>query len=244
MKKLNRVGEKYKTTQGYEIEIVEYFGAFDCTVKFLDGTLLKNLLYLHIKRGNVKNPYHLSIFGVGYLGVGKYTSFTNSNIYTVWYGILRRCYCKKFQEKHTTYIGCTLDKRWHNFQVFAKWFEKNYVEGFELDKDILVKGNKSYSQETCVFIPQGINKVFTKCNKVRGEYPIGVVKRPNNKFNSRLSIEGVRNHLGVFDTPEEAFQSYKIAKEKEIKRLADGCIHQITEACYQALINYKVEIND
>lgn len=71
--------------------------------------------------------------------------------------MLNRCYNEKCQEKHPSYIECTVCDEWHNFQVFAKWHEENYINGFHLDKDIRIKGNKTYSPSACSFVSQSDN---------------------------------------------------------------------------------------
>ena len=48
----NRVGEKYITNEGYEIEIIEYFSSINCTIRFKDGHLIFNRKYNHIKKRN------------------------------------------------------------------------------------------------------------------------------------------------------------------------------------------------
>jgi hypothetical protein len=193
------------------------------------------------------NPYHPSIYNIGYIGVGVYKTGSEgkmTKIYESWVRTFKRCYDIKTQQNQPTYIDCSIHSDWHNFQNFAKWYEYNYVEGFALDKDILVKGNKIYSHETCCFVPSQINLLFTKCNRARGKYPIGVsYHKGKNKFISSVS-KHKQVHLGYFNTPEEAFEAYKIAKEAWIKELANKYKDQITEACYQALINYKIEITD
>lgn len=173
----------------------------------------------------------------------------NSNkCFKNWSNIINRCYNKDYHKTHPTYINCHVCDKWMNFYNFAKWHEENYkpefMKDFELDKDILVKGNKIYSPETCCFVPSEINKLFTKSDKARGEYPIGVRKTKNNTFVSRYKNKGVKIHIGTFKTPEEAFNAYKIAKEKHIKEIADKWKSQITERVYQAMYNYKVDIKD
>jgi hypothetical protein len=194
----------------------------------------------------MKDKTNPSVYGIGYIGIGTYKRHIGTKgtkEYKTWQGMLERCYSDKLQAKYPTYQGCSVDKRWHNFQVFAKWFENNYVGGWELDKDILIKGNKIYSPETCCFVPHEVNILFIKRDKLRGNLPIGVIKK-GDKFASRLSIKSIKEYLGTFNTSEEAFQAYKIAKELRIKELANKYKDQITEACYQALINYKIEITD
>lgn len=189
---------------------------------------------------NSKDLYEPTSYNIGYLGEGLYRPKHNKRMYDAWRGIFRRSNDKIFQNNQTTYIGCTVDERWHNFQVFAKWYEKNYVEGWHLDKDILQKGNKIYSPETCCFVPQEVNCLLTKTNAKRGEYPIGVRVNIKGFFVARVNSR----HVGTFITVEEAFQAYKTAKERCIKEVADKWKELITEECYQALNNYKVEITD
>lgn len=111
-----------------------------------------------------------------------------------------------------------------------------------LDKDILIKGNKIYSPNTCIFVPQKINSLFTKRNSVRGEYPIGVTySKKNHKFEPQ--VQG-RGWLGYYDTPEESFEVYKKNKEKRIKEIADEYKNKIPIKLYDALYDYKVEITD
>lgn len=242
----NRKGEKYTTNEGYQITIIEYRGAFDCDIYFENGLILQNIHCSSVLRGDIKNPYHCSVFGVGYFGVGDYKSKIDkkqTKVYGVWSQMLQRCYSEKQQIKQPTYVGCFIDKRWHNFQVFAKWFEENYKEGFALDKDILFKGNKIYSPETCCFVPQELNNLIIKNDKRRGKYPLGVSKNGSG-FAARANINGEGINLGYFKTPEKAFEAYKKAKEKEIKDTAKLCKNILPKKVYQALINYKIEIKD
>jgi hypothetical protein len=139
-------------------------------------------------------------------------------------------------------------EEWYNYQVFAKWYEENWKpwmnSSWHIDKDILVKGNKIYSPETCCFVPVEINSLFTKNNKNRGDFPIGVTNQ-GKKFSARLSkSKKIRFNAGLFDTPEEAFQAYKIEKESYIKEVSNRWRSLISSKVYQAMYNYKVEITD
>lgn len=244
-----KTGEKYFTSEGYEIQIIEYINNRNCTILFSDDTKLSGLSYDAIKRGNIKNPYHKSLFNIGYNGVGVYKCTFNSKstkCYTSWRHMLERCYNEKYHIKKPTYKGCSVDKEWHNFQNFAKWYEENYQEGFHLDKDILIKGNKIYSPETCCFVPNEINILFNKRDSKRGDYPIGVnLNKASGKFISQLSSnKNFKRNLGSYNTSEEAFNAYKIAKEAYIKQMAEKNKGQIIKKCYEALYNYKVEFYD
>lgn len=216
----------------------------------------KNKIYSAFEKGQIKCPYERSVYGKGYLGEGEYLCSINriaTKVYKVWFEMLKRCYCSQYQEKQPTYKGCKVCDEWLNFQNFAKWYQENYYdvpgEVMNLDKDILVKGNKIYSPETCVVVPKRINNLFTKTNARRGNYPIGVCWKENNKkFESNCNIyENGRKkkiHIGLYNTPEEAFDSYKEFKERYIKQIADEYKEQIPSELYKALYEYEVEIDD
>ena len=163
-------------------------------------------------------------------------------VYRVWHGMLFRCSKKNTQE---TYNDCSVCDEWLRFSNFKRWFDENYIDGFQLDKDILVKCNKVYSPETCCFVPPEINVLLTKRQNDRGEYPIGVF--PNGKrFSAKVNVNGKSKYLGIFDTVEDAFQRYKQAKEEHLKELAKKYFKEgkIKQNVYNALMNYKVEITD
>ena len=116
-------------------------------------------------------------------------------------------------------------------------------EPFHLDKDILVKGNKIYSEDTCCFVPICINNLFTLRGLKRGELLIGVSKK-GDRFCASIHKHGKQKGLGTFDTELEAFWAYKEAKEAYIKELAEKWKDQIDPRVYEALMKYQVEITD
>ena len=124
------------------------------------------------------------------------------------------------------------------------------VEGngnpFQLDKDLLIKGNKVYSEDSCIFIPKEINILLVKREALRGTHLIGVCWSKTNKaFMAQVSKnKGKREHLGFFKTEIEAFNAYKTAKEAFIKEQANERKSQIDIRAYEALMKYEVEIND
>ena len=259
MNELDRVGEEGYNNFGSKMIIVEYRGALDIDVYSpeYDWTF-KNAQYSNFKKGNVLCPYEKRYFGVGYLGEGKYKAYENgkqTRVYQTWHNMLERCYSEKYHEKHTTYMECEACKEWLNFQEYGKWFEGNYyeIEGERmcLDKDILVKHNKIYSPNNCIFVPHKINLLFTKSDKIRGEYPIGVCYHKRDKVyeaNCHLinpkTGKSKNEYLGRYDTELEAFEVYKYYKEKNIKQVADYYKKLIPQKLYNALYSYEVEITD
>lgn len=185
------------------------------------------------------------LYGVAFYDVLE--SMVKNNEYIMstryWHSMLGRCYSSHVHKSQPTYIGCAVHKDWHLFSNFKRWFDEHYVEGWCLDKDILVKGNKVYSPETCCFVPNEINVIFSH-KKRKVNLPIGVTCNKNNKYVARATISGKGTRLGQFDTPEEAFNAYKIAKEEWIKEVADKWKSQLEPRVYEALYNYQVEITD
>lgn len=187
-----------------------------------------------------------TVYGKGYLGEGEFRrslNGVNTFIYGRWVNILTRCYSAAYHRKQPTYIGCIVSEEWLNYQNFAKWFEENYIEGFDIDKDLLIQGNRVYSKQTCRFIPRQINSLLISNSKSRGLYPIGVSKYKNleNRYKAHICIDNVVKNLGYFDTPQEAFLCYKTAKEENIKRVASKWKEQIDPQIYQKLIEWKIE---
>lgn len=165
--------------------------------------------------------------------------------YIAWNRMLDRCYDEEYKKKTPTYIGCSVCEEWLHFSKFKEWYDKNYVEGYDLDKDLLFRGNKVYSPETCCFVPPEINKIILKRQRRRGEYPIGVHKQ-RNSFIAMLNRYGKQEYIGVYKTAKDAFIAYKQAKESYIKEVAQKYFgdNKITKRVYDALMKYEVEITD
>ena len=257
MKFEDRTGEESLNNFGSKMVIKEYRKWNDIDVYFPEyNWLFKHAAYQNFKKGNIKCPYEPRYYGVGYLGEGKYKTRENGKLkreFKIWHNMLKRCYDSEFQERNPTYKGCTAENDWFNFQNMAEWIENNYYEvpgeRMHLDKDILCKGNKVYSRETCIFVPERINTLFVKKDNARGNDPIGVYQLPSGNYRAQCNNEyGKSVYLGVYSTEEEAFQVYKQYKEKIIKEVIDSYEGVIPEPFYSklktAMYNYEVEIDD
>ena len=184
--------------------------------------------------------------GVNDRSISSQLNGKDTKEYRLWSGMLERCYSKSFLEKKPTYIGCSVSDNFKHYHLFHVWCQTQIgfgKDGYQLDKDLLIKGNKLYSEDTCVFIPKEVNNLLVKSNSIRGLYPIGVSKK-GLKFQAHCTIFGKPKCLGVFDTPELAFEAYKLAKENHIKDIALKYKDSIDIRAFNALMKYKVDIGD
>ena len=212
-----KVGCRYKSNNCGWFEVIEYTNHKEVMVKFEKTGYVTSSTSGNIRGGMVKDRLLPSVYGMGFIGEGKYASKRKDKANSTWWGMLSRCYNEKYQEKCPTYKGCFVNKEWLNFQNFAKYYEDNYKEGYQLDKDLLFKGNKEYSSETCVFVPQYLNKFTLDSSAKRRKFLVGVTLCSYSKLKPyRASIRSAalnsRIHLGLFATEEEAYQVWLSAK--------------------------------
>ena len=231
--------------------ITSYLDSYNIGVKFVN-TSYEMVTHLgSIKSGKVKDPHSPSVYGVGVVGT-KYPTMINgrnTKEYGLWQNMLTRCYNDTYKKKQPTYEGCKVSDKFKSYEYFYEWCHEQIgfgYEGWQLDKDLLVKGNKVYSEYSCVFLPNEINLLLVKCTASRGEYLIGVYwSKTVNAFKATVrKNKGGQKHLGYFKTELEAFNAYKTTKEAFIKELANKWKSQIDPKAYEALMNYEVNIDD
>ena len=257
MKYLNDISYKdcvdkvCKSNLSGDFKILKYNNSENVEIQFTNTGYRKVAVMKEVRNGKVKDPYSPSVCGVGIVGT-KYPiseGRRNTKEYTLWRNMLERCYSDTFKKKRPTYEGCEVSNNFLHYEYFYEWCHNQIGfgnEGWHLDKDLLVKGNKVYSESTCVFIPREINQVLTKCTASRGEHLIGVYWCKTNKaFKAQVSKnKGNQKNLGLFKTELEAFNAYKQAKEAFIKERANNWRGKIDDRAYKALMSYTVEITD
>ena len=145
--------------------------------------------------------------------------------YQTWKHMLERCYSDKYQSKYPTYKGCSTYGDWLVFSQFKDWMEKQDWEDNHLDKDLLIEGNKTYSPDTCIFVPQTVNKFTLERGAARGEHMIGVsLHKVTGKFQSRCRnpFTGKGEYLGLFTNELQAHLTWKSRKHELACQLADS----------------------
>lgn len=223
------IGKEYQTNECYTVKVIDGGSKYGyCTVQIKD--YVNEVAISSIKKGNVKYPYHLSVFGVGYIGEGEYRARVKgkkTKAYRLWSSMLTRCYYKKLHKENPTYKDCYVSDEWLNFQVFAKWFEKSHKENWELDKDLLIKNNKVYSQDTCIFIPRCLNAFLANIYSSNTSGHAGVCwYKKYNKWLARIRDCDThkRKNLGYHITKEEASIAYQRARTTMAHRMKQKMI--------------------
>lgn len=243
--RFHKIGDRFQNKYGDWYTFIKRIDMRTGVVRFDNTGTEVEVFINNMKNGNVKDYNKPSICGVGFIGRKRSDLNKKSYSYKLWRNVIARCYDNDIISKRPTYNGCCMCEEWHNFTKFEKWFNENYIEGYCLDKDILYKGNKLYSPQTCCFVPNEINVLFTKRQNERGKLPIGVMYSESRKrFKSALTKGANGIYLGYFDTPEEAFLAYKQAKEDYIKEVANKWKNRIAPNVYDAMMRYEVEITD
>lgn len=150
--------KKTYTSNNYgDFRIINYMNARNVYIEFI-ATGYRLMVFADcIKKGTVKDRLMPFVQGVGFMGEGRYSA--KHKAYKVWSHMLTRCYCSKYHKIQPSYKSCTVSTVWCDFQEFAKWFDVNYIEGYHLDKDIKIDGNRVYSPDTCIFVKQKDNAI-------------------------------------------------------------------------------------
>lgn len=148
--------------------------------------------------------------------------------YRAWTDMLKRAYSERYHKKQPTYSGVTVCKEWHSFSAFRAWWLDSYREGWQMDKDLIVAGNREYGPDVCIYIPSMLNSFTIDCVAVRGEFPIGVsFCNQTGRYQSQCGnqITGKLHKIGRFTTPEAAHSAwlkYKLELAAQLKPEMDA----------------------
>ena len=192
-----------------------------------------------------------TVYGVGFINEEKTRKDGKFYPeYSLWASILARCYPKKLTKAKLSYQDCYVSENFKDYSYFKKWCNNQIGfqcvddngRAFHLDKDILVKGNRVYSEDTCCFVPPEINCAMNT-NKSVKNLPIGVSKRKDREtYSATITRYNVIKHLGGYKTIEEAHKTYLLAKREYVVELAEKWKDKIDVRVYEALINYVPDV--
>ena len=247
-------GQTMFSKDGEEFVIIEYTNTRKVSVQFTETGYVVQTTLDNARKGSVRDKMLPTVHGVGVMGEQRgHINGVPLTEYILWSSMLGRCYSNNRLRKQQSYSLCGVSdnfkylpyfKEWCNTQVGFKSLDDK-GKAFALDKDILVKGNKLYSEDTCCFVPEEINSLFIKSSSCKITKGLGVYfHRRVKKYAATIGMYGKSRHLGYFDTPEEAFYVYKTNKEVYIKEMANKWKDQIDHRTHEALMNWEIEITD
>lgn len=212
------VGDICMNNQGCLLEILNIRSKSEVKVIFLDKNQYTCVTSLEsLRDGGVRNVYHRSVFGVGF--IGDFSEGSDTEVYRIWQQMLRRCYSEEWLRKYKSYSGCTVCEEWHNLSNFNKWFinqkrKGKYKQGWQLDKD-LVGNSKNYCPENCLFLPEEVNQSLVSFSKSK------VIMKQKEGYCYYARIGGVEARSPKFPTKEEALDHYMTARSTNIQKLLD-----------------------
>ena len=217
-------GKIFQSKNSGPFQVTEYFNYDKIAIVFLNSGYQMFVRANNLSRGEVRDPYAVSIMGVGYIGAGPYridTTPFDRMIYSRWRGILDRCYVKREGRKF-------VNQEWHNYQYFAAWFYSEFYEipyvsiyDMAVDKDILFPRNEEYGPYKCLILPNFINsKIQLK------EYDREQIRRFDEGTMTQFEILKLMKH--------------KAQREEIIRSLADQYRDILPFHVYQAIKKYQM----
>lgn len=238
------VGDIFPSRNFGDMLVVGNVSSRNVSVKFLNtGSIVENLQRGNVLRGNIHDPLARTVEGVGFLGEAYRKGESGKVSYDRWKKMIVRCYSENYHNTRESYKNCTVADEWHNYTEFKKWFDENYIEGYHLDKDLLVQGNRVYSKTTCCFIPPELNTWIVE--KHKGDCGMGVSKRRkkgSSEYNGLFNVSFGGRYLGRFEDQELAEDRYKEFKKLFFEEYADLLEERgkITQVQANALRNREV----
>ncbi len=235
--KLKYDGSIWPTKQSGNIQVLNYVSSNKVFCKFLNTGYTGWFRIVNVYRGEVVDPYARTVYGVGYLGCGKYTRKEFRSAYSAWACMLCRCYYHGNYKNLKTYDKCFVCEEWHNFQNFCEWFTNNCHTKLKpnIDKDIIKPFNNIYSPDTCCIVPGIINNAV-RCR--RNSDTIFNVNLSKGGYVAQTTKKGVYYNFGTYKKYEDAREAYVVNKNKYVRELAEEYKNEISESVYQILKNY------
>lgn len=224
-----KVGDTFSNNKGHVYTVTEHAGSTNIGITFEETGYTTYASADRVVKGGIKDPYQPSVFNVGIIGEEELTYISEDGskkpylFYKTWSRMLKRTY----DSSRKSHEGLTVAKEWHSLSNYKTWYNENYVEGYELNMDILVPFSSEYSPETCVFVPGIVNMFFNGKSSSRNEYLPGILFARSNKkgltytpiFNDPFTNKKV--YMGSYSSELEAHLAWKEKKHETANKLAD-----------------------
>lgn len=241
------VGGVYPTRTYGGIEVVDK-RTRQYLIRFINTGFKRWVKDSSMYNGNLRDPYHPTVAGIGYIGDGQYSAQDrqiDKPCFDRWYHMINRCYNPE-EPSYKFYggVGVTVCDEWHCFQNFAEWYNKNSVDGYDLDKDLLSKDSRVYGPNTCCFIPREINRLIVSDRKRKSNkhLPIGVIVGSNGyKAKVKNHFTGKEEYYGPFESYEEPAEIYKRRKLELVRETVESYYSNglLSDLAYEALLRWE-----
>lgn len=242
-----KVGQIFNTRRSCSVTVKRIKNHNEIIVKFNDGHGYRCSVYLtSLNSGHILNPYEPSICGAGYLGVGRHKTYHGragdklviNKTYAVWSKTVRKCF-----EAGSEY---TIDRRWLNYQVFARWYEKQITPDCRLflTTKLISPTNRHYGPQTAHVIPDIIAKNVFRIRHNSHPFPSGV-SQPNlhlKRYRMVFNTKGYGTINSTHDTVEAASLAYQREVVKSVHRSAETFKDTIEPKVYELLRNWTYTI--
>lgn len=157
-------------------------------------------------------------------------------IYVKWSSMLNRVLNEDYHLLQPTYLDTLVSRSWKYFSAFKRWTDSQVAwAGMQLDKDILIIGNKEYSPEACCYVPQWLN-TFMAPGGAYSELPMGVIYKKGSENATKVyyvqvcKVDKSNRYVGRFYTPKEAHRAYQLTKAEQIEK---AVLKYMLEPCYR-----------
>ncbi len=211
--KAQRLGYKGVNLKGYSFTVTEYNNANSLKVTFDNTGFTGHTSWRAITQGKVKDPFEPSVRGVGVLGLERARDAQGAKLksYAAWECMLQRCYDPLYHKIRPTYKNVSVCEEWLSYSIFKSWFDINYKEGFHLDKDLTLLGNRVYSPETCCYIPHKVNCLLENVKQSEGVGLKGVSAARRGKYQAKVSRAPDQTPLTYTNSCEVACREWYIS---------------------------------
>ena len=114
-RKVELIGKEFETSKSGKCFVIDYKDSGNVLVMFYEPLYVTKCTYSSLIKGFVENPFFPSVYGRGYIGIGKF-SCKDVEVQRIWRNLMSRAYCDEYHKTHHTYRDVEVCKEWLCFQ--------------------------------------------------------------------------------------------------------------------------------
>lgn len=235
------IGGAYLSKTSGIFKVVEKLPPKQLKVRFVESGYEKVYYFTNVKTGTLKDPFYRSVLGIGYMGIGPYSSYdsdrkTHSRSYVTWRNMLHRLspgVCEPYSD-------CSVSEEWKCYQIFAEWYENqpgSNLDGWEIEKDFLKPNNRVYCAENCCLLPKAINNFIRSNKHLRHGLPIGVNVVKSGGYRAVVSSKHGHVKGPTRKEVEIAAEDYFEIKLKMLKDFSSNLVKQENPSLHEFIMS-------